>query len=580
MRQPAASGVLRRVLGWCLVLAVLSAAEAPAGTPAAAQPGVQQQTIEQEQRPTRPDTSPRPPAEIDVPARPEPPPPAARPEPRVRVKKFRVTGNTVIATERLEALIRPQEGKALTLEELRAAAARISDYYADRGYLLARAYLPPQDVREGIVEIAVLEGDVGEVLVTGNEYYSDEAILGQMTRFRNAKVVHEGLLETAINELNDFPGLSVRASLKPGEKRGETDVILTAQERSRVTGSVDVDNYGSRFSGIYRIGGEFSYGGLSGLGDRLTLRVLQSDNTLSYVRSTYLTPVGGYGTKLRLGYTYSENGVGEELSVLGAVGYLQTVNLEVQQPIIRTSGTRFMLFGGMDVKRVENDVLGASAGKDDLRIFYLGLTGDYRDKLLGRTYYGFTWYQGTTALGGNRQDDPGASRPDNPGNFSKITVDLARLQSLIYGGSYLILRGFAQLSTQNLQSSEQYAVGGYYTVRGYPLGERTGDHGYSVGAELVVPVPYLREWLQAAAFVDHAGVFPVSPDRAAGVKEHYLSSVGSGLRVNVPAPLVPGGSFQVRFDYAYAVGPNPSNTSARLSHMDRAMLYLSTSFRF
>jgi hemolysin activation/secretion protein len=551
-----------------------------AQAPPATQPGVQQQTIEQEQRPTRPDLTPRPPAEIDKPASPETPP-APRGGPRVAVRKFRITGNTAIATDRLEALVRPDEGKELTLEQLRAVAAKVTEYYGEQGYILARAYLPPQDVREGTLEIAVLEGEIGEIEVIGYEYYSAQALLLPMTRFRNAKIVHEGLLETAINELNDYPGLNVRASLKPGEKRGLTDVVLTAQERFRLSGKLDADNYGSRFSGVWRYGGEFTYGGFTGYGDKFTFRGLASDETLNYFRGLYETPVGGYGTHLRFYYSYSENMVGDEFTALNAWSWFQVAGVEINQTILRTSGFNLFAFGGFDYKRVENDIQGDSAGKDDLRIFRLGFSGDYRDRLLGRTYFGMTWFQGVPALGGNSRNDPGATRPDNPGAFSKWTFDVARLQSLIYGGSYLVLRGFAQLSSQNLVAAEQYSIGGYYTVRGYPLSERSGDQGYSVSAELVVPVPYLREWLQAAAFVDHGGVFPISPDRGAGVREHFLSGVGGGLRLNLPAPYLPGGTFQLRLDYGYAVGPRPTSTTNRLlPATDRGILYVSTAIRF
>jgi hypothetical protein len=59
--------------------------------------------------------------------------------------------------EVLEALARPDEGKELNLEQLKAVAARVTEYYRERGYILAYAYLPPQDVREGVIEIAILE---------------------------------------------------------------------------------------------------------------------------------------------------------------------------------------------------------------------------------------------------------------------------------------------------------------------------------------------------------------------------------------------------------------------------------------
>ena len=121
----------------CLAVAIPAGAQVPPG------PGTLDQTIEPQRRPGAPDMTPRPPADIERPERPARPPKGAE-GPKVFVRKFQVTGNTVIPTTTLESLVRSEEGQELTLEQLRAVAARITDYYAARGYILARAYLPPR----------------------------------------------------------------------------------------------------------------------------------------------------------------------------------------------------------------------------------------------------------------------------------------------------------------------------------------------------------------------------------------------------------------------------------------------------
>lgn len=552
-----------------------------AQVPPPVQPGQQEKTLEPERRPGRPDMAPRPPAAIEGAGRP------ARPQrgkegPKVLVKKFRVTGNTVISTRKLESLVRSEEGKELTLEELREAAGRITEYYGAQGYILARAYLPPQDVREGVLEIAVLEGYVGNIEVTGNVRYESGIIKQALKRVENAKVVNEALLETAINELNDYPGLNVRASLQPGKKRAFTDITLTAQERLPHSLLFDIDNFGSRYTGPWRYGTELTLGNLMQFGDKLTFRGIKSDDDLNYARVSFGVPVGGYGTKLGFNYAHAENGVGEEFAPLEAAGRLDVAGIDITQTMLRTAGASFQFSGGFDHKTIRNFALKALAGKDDLRVFRFGFNGDYRDRFLGRTFYGATWYQGTTMFNGNPKNDLGATRTDNPGNFTKFTFDLARLQSLVYGGSYLILRGTSQLSSQNLQSGERFSIGGYYTVRGYPISEYLGDHGYAVTAEVVVPVPYLRQWVQVAGFIDHGGVFIVSPNRqTAEVKRHWLTGTGAGLRINVPVPWLTDSNLQVRVDYAVAVSdPAPSSRNNGITKGKPGVLYFSSSVRF
>ena len=577
-----------KVAGVQLILLHAALAVFLAAVPVMAQAAEKAQPAQQEKggggpegRSGRPEAAPRPPApprEGEGAA----PPREKKEGPTVFVKKFRVSGNTVISTRKLEALVRSAEGQELTLEELRAVAGRITEYYAAQGYLLARAYLPPQDVREGVIEIAVLEGYVGDIEVTGNVQYEAGIIKQALRRVEHAQVVNEALLETAINELNEYPGLNVRASLQAGKKRGFTDITLTAQERLPHALLFDLDNYGSRYTGPWRYGTELTLGNLLGFGDKLSFRGIKSDDDLNYGRIGLLLPVGGYGTKLGLTYAHAENGVGEEFTPLEAAGRLDVAGLEVTQTMLRTAGASFQFVGGFDYKTIRNFALKTLAGKDDLRVFHLGFSGDYRDPFLGRTFYGTTWHQGSTLFNGNPKNDPGATRTDNPGNFTRFTFDLARLQSLVYGGSYLILRGTGQLATQNLQSAERFSIGGYYTVRGFPISEYLGDHGYSTTAELVVPVPYVRQWVQAAGFVDHGGVFVVSPNRqTAEVKQHWLTGAGAGLRVTVPMPRFTGSTLQVRLDYAVPVtDPSPSSRKGTLIHGRPGVLYFSSSVRF
>ena len=562
----------------CLAVAIplgAQGAQAPPG------PGILDQTIDPERRPGAPDLTPRPPADIELPERPARPPKGAE-GPKVFVRKFQITGNIVIPTTTLESLVRSEEGQELTLEQLRATAARITDYYAARGYILARAYLPPQDVREGVIEIAILEGKIGEIEVTGNERYRSDVILRALTRVRDGKVVEESRLETAINDLNEYPGLNVRASLKPGAERGTTDILMTAQERLPLSGMADVDNYGSRFTGFWRYGFELGYGNLTGLGDKVSVRGLKSDsNGLTFGRASFLIPIGNYETKLAGSYVYSDDGVGAEFAPLEAGGNLQSAVLEFIQPFMKTAGVNFQMSGGFEAVRIVNKLLGVKSGIDDLRVFRLGFSGDYRDNYLGRWFYGLNWYQGVPWFGANLKNDKGASIPNGPGPFSRWTLDLARLQSLVIGGSYLVLRGTGQMANTNMVAYERLAAGGYYTVRGYPLAEYSGDKGYVVTAELVVPIPGLREWVQMVAFVDHAGVWPISPDKTIGEKGHYLSGVGGGFRVGVPIPQALGGTLQVRLDYGIHVGsPKPSSEKSGLGQGLPGIFYVSSSFRF
>ncbi len=587
---------------------------------------LEQQRKQQEQQKQQEQlTQPKAPPQIDKPARTRPPKGA---EAKVKVAQFKFSGNTVITTEDLQEVVASAIGKTLTLRELSEVAGLVSEHYAANGYILAQAYLPPQEIRGGVVEIAILEGKVGKIGVTGNTRYKSSTILRAMEPVRERGIIHEGTLETALNEMNDYPGLKLRAALKPGETRGQTDLELTAKEQIPYTSTTDINNYGSRLTGPWVYSEELGVGNLAGVGDNLTLKGLKSNSRLFFTDVTYLIPVTNVGTKFQVSWIHTENVIGKEFAAFRPTGRADIVSADVLQTITRTGALSLTGVAGFDVKTVRNLLTstGPSAvlfSKDELRIFRLGLRGDYRDPFLGRTYFGLTWHRGVDWWGGSERNAPGTSftlvdaagktTGAGPGKWSKLTGDLARFQSLglpfiqglpvlpaVLNDSYLILRATGQFVSDRLLSPERFAIGGYYTVRGYPVAERIGDNGYAATVEMVVPVPSSakipfgsrtwKETVQFAAFVDHGGTFP-SPISAAGQGGYgYLTGAGGGLRVNIPFGVpepVDRGVLSLKIDWASAIGrPRPSSRDQGLTlhpitgSGDAGVLYVSASLRF
>src|SRR5690606_28127830 len=58
----------------------------------------------------------------------------------------------------LQAVVADAIGKSLTHAQLQALAQRVSAALQARGYLLARAYLPRQDLSDRVLEIAIMIG--------------------------------------------------------------------------------------------------------------------------------------------------------------------------------------------------------------------------------------------------------------------------------------------------------------------------------------------------------------------------------------------------------------------------------------
>lgn len=248
--------------------------------------------------------------------------PAAAPAdhgPRIRVSRVRITGATVIQEGELHALVADAEGKELTLGELRALADRISQHYRTRGYLLTRAYVPAQDVTEGTVQIAVVEGRLGEVAVD-NRAALGGAALAPLDRLRAGGVAQGRDLERELLLMSELPGVEVKSTLRPGATPGASDLLVEVTPGPRWTGSVEADNYGDRYSGRYRAGGTLNLNNPLRLGDQATLRAIASDEGMRYLRGSYQLPVSSSGTRVGIAVSAMRYRLGKELAPLGARG--------------------------------------------------------------------------------------------------------------------------------------------------------------------------------------------------------------------------------------------------------------------
>ena len=70
---------------------------------------------------------------------------------RFPVKGFRISGAAAFTEAELLPLLKDFVGKELSLADLLRAADTITRYYRDRGYFVARAYIPAQDIQDGVV---------------------------------------------------------------------------------------------------------------------------------------------------------------------------------------------------------------------------------------------------------------------------------------------------------------------------------------------------------------------------------------------------------------------------------------------
>ncbi|NMG68042.1 ShlB/FhaC/HecB family hemolysin secretion/activation protein [Azoarcus indigens] len=474
-----------------------------------------------EQRP--PQLPPRQQLELELPAS-----PAAAPADdgrQVPVSGFSIEGNSTIASGELLALLADLRQRSLTLTELQEGAGRITRHYRERGYPLARAYLPAQDIGDdGMVRIAVLEGHYGEVRVERHGRISNAAV-APLAALRPGDAVRAAPLEHSLLLLQETPGVEVESTLRPGATVGTTDLLVEVRPGPLLSGAIDADNFGNRYTGAYRLGATVNLDSPLGLGDRLTLRAMGSDEDQRYYRAAYQLPVGPLGTRLGLSYSDMDYQLARDFDMLDARGNARIFAVQLAQPLVRARD--FSLSAGLEYadKRLRDEI-GLFASRNDKRsqVLTASLSGTSRDDWLGGGVNSFAL---ELAHGRLQLDDEALRLLDSltarsRGGFTKLNPSLLRLQRLDERFSF-----YAQLQGQwadgNLDSSEKFSLGGAYGVRAYPQGEASGDEGWLARLELRYALS--PAW-QLAAFADHGAVRINKKPWSEGDNHRQLSGAG------------------------------------------------------
>ena len=172
-----------------------------------------------------------------------------------KVNTLRITGSTVFDAPTLHGLVANAQGKDLTLDELSELAARISDYYHARGYPLARAVLPAQVIRDGVVDIQVIEARYDTISLDNHSRVRDSLLLATLAPLQGGQLIAQAPLDHALLLLSDISGVVVGATVKPGATVGTSALQVNTTAGPLVTGDLTLDNYGDRYTGDVRGGG-------------------------------------------------------------------------------------------------------------------------------------------------------------------------------------------------------------------------------------------------------------------------------------------------------------------------------------
>jgi hemolysin activation/secretion protein len=472
---------------------------------------------------------------------------------KIKVEAFVITGNTAFSSSTLEPLLRSGIGSELTLAEMNGYADRVTQFYRDHGYLVARAYIPQQDIAGGKLLIAVMEGRLSATTLDNRSRTASRAIQPFVTALGTGHAVEAPALEQQLLLISDLPGVIVSSVIKPGANVGDSALEVTTTDGPRAVGDASVDNYGVRATGQVRGGGSLNVNGPLNLGDLLSLDAETSGHDFQYEHGEYSIPVNGYGTRVGLSGAHLSYALGEIYEDLRAHGTANVGGIFVNQSLLRGYQYNVRAFAGIDINKLHDAIDSADVTTDKtVRTFTLGMSGDGHDRFVGggATSWSLKVLTGRLDIdGAAAAQDEGPTGDQTDGSFAKLDGYAIRLQALPHQWSaYVALSG--QAASKNLDSSQKFSLGGPFAVRAYQQGEGSADEAWLATLELRYDLPI--PGLQLATFYD-GGVATQERHPQAAVIDNTEHLSGAGLGAN----WVVAGRFRLAAFTAWRTGDAP-----------------------
>lgn len=461
------------------------------------------------------------------------------------IKNYVFEGNNHITSMDLEKLISDFKDKELSFAELQNIASLVTKEYRDRGYFVARAYIPKQNIQENdnVLKIAIIEGTYGEFKLENNSNIKDffiQAILNDAKN--NDDIIGTSTLERSMLIINDLPGIVVsKANVKPGAEVGTSDFEIETQKTSFYDGYLVGDNYGSKFTGRNRVIGGLNINSPLQIGDKLSFNGLISNGEdIKNYKVGYAFPLMANGLRAETSYSKTNYDLVklDQTTPDGIYdGYTSIFEAGIIYPIIRS--------------RIENLNFSTYYSNKELRDYYDDAISKNRE--INNVKIGLEYMKNYTLLGLETSSKLGSfytlgkldikdadskeldkNGANTQGNYSKVNLNLETevLFTPIYSLNTNLKSQYA-LKNKNLDGSEDVTLGGSEGVKVFSDSEQSAEDTLILNVEFFAKLPEISQLNhKVGIFYDMGTGHMSNSSKDAEFEKRTLQDVGVGYYTN------------------------------------------------
>ena len=453
------------------------------------------------------------------------------------IKQIKVEGVTQYPPEQIKKIFAPLEGKRVSLEALRKAADQLESRYRADGFFLVRVFIPPQQVKDGLFSIRVVEGYIEAAFTEGGTDAAQQLVERLLAPVVGKKPIDLKSLEKALLILNDIPGVRAAGVLRQGSALGASELVVSLVDPPKVSSLFSMNNSLSRVLGEWNTNLNVNISNPSPTRPGVLSLGLSTSALNEYLRAVtvrYSTFVGDQGMVVSMGGLAASAKLGASLVGIESNSY--SLGPRVRYPLKRSRGVSLFVDSGLTLNHSRTtqidvgEIIADSSTVADVSLAAVDL-----GRFNGNTEATVGISQGLDALGSISTNALAPSVSGFSQRFTKLKYSASRLQGLPQDFS-LQFNFLGQWSSDTLLSGEQVLFGGSTLGRAYDSGAVAGDSGFGLLMELRKDMPaekfiprLANGKVQFFIFTDYAEArLNVNPNRSETTAS--LRSHGAGLR--------------------------------------------------
>ena len=406
----------------------------------------------------------------------------------VAIKEVRFLDSKVLSSFRQKKIVKPFIGKCLEAETLASIIKSVNNYYQNAGYITTQVKVPKQNLQSGIFELQIIEGRVGEIIFGKNRVIEK---MQKFMAFGDAKgdVLNINDINQGIYQINRLQSNQAVMKIAPGSKVGESLITIDNNKKFPAKFTISKDNLGNNFTGIQRTNFSSSLDNVLFLNDNFNLNYSTNlhDNNKIKDSKSFSGSVSIPFKYNSFSYDFSRSEFkGQNQGKSGAIsltGFSQSSKIALDRLLMSNVKLKITANASLTSKTstsyLNKEKIASSERK--LSIANFGLTASSYLNDTTSIYLNPSYSRGLKLM--NAQKDQAGSLNITPraqfdalkfyANFSK-KFNFAKIHAPLIFTSEMN----AQYARRTLFGSEQFSVGGYYSVRGFRENYINGDSGY------------------------------------------------------------------------------------------------------